>query len=202
MNVPLKTLRNAMGGPAHLRRAFEEHRKRNSCICGDGVQLHPASRIENPQLEPNSIRIGSYSSILGRLIVFKRGGLIRIGEWCYVGEDSRIWSANAITIGNRVLISHGVNIHDTNSHSSSAASRHDDFKRSVSRVPAPEVDDVPSSQVVIEDDAWIGFNATILKGVRIGQGAVVGAATVVTKDVPAYAIVAGNPAKIIGRARP
>jgi acetyltransferase-like isoleucine patch superfamily enzyme len=202
MNVALKALRNAMGGPAYLRRVFEERRKKNSCNCGAGVQLYPASRIENPQLEPNAILIGSYSCILGRLLVFKRGGRIRIGESCYVGEDSRIWSADSITIGDRVLISHGVNIHDSNSHSSSAVSRHEDFKRSFSSVPAPEFDNVPSAPIVIEDDAWIGFNATILKGVRIGQGAVVGAATVVTKDVPAYTIVAGNPATIIGHARP
>src|SRR6202043_2629895 len=96
MNVARKALRNAMGGPAYLRRVFEERRKKNSCNCGVGVQLYPASRIENPQLEPNAILIGSYSCILGRLLVFKRGGRIRIGESCYVGEDSRIWSADSI----------------------------------------------------------------------------------------------------------
>jgi maltose O-acetyltransferase len=64
-----------------------------------------------------------------------------------------------------------------------------------------KLEEVASAPIVIEDDAWIGFNSTILKGVTIGRGAVVGAATVVTKDIPAYAIVAGNPAKIIGHAR-
>lgn len=51
--------------------------------------------------------------------------------------------------------------------------------------------------VVIEDDVWVGAQVTILAGVRVGQGAIVGAGAVVTKDVPAYAIVAGNPAHII-----
>lgn len=51
--------------------------------------------------------------------------------------------------------------------------------------------------IVVEDDAWIGYGSTILSGVRIGQGAVVAAGSVVTKDVPPYAIVGGNPAKII-----
>ena len=51
--------------------------------------------------------------------------------------------------------------------------------------------------VNIGNDVWIGFNATILSGVKIGDGAVIGANAVVTKDVPPYAIVAGNPAKII-----
>lgn len=49
----------------------------------------------------------------------------------------------------------------------------------------------------IEDDVWIGANSTILKGVRIGKGSVVGAGSVVTRDVPPYVVVAGVPAKII-----
>jgi acetyltransferase-like isoleucine patch superfamily enzyme len=64
------------------------------------------------------------------------------------------------------------------------------------------LDDVASAPVVLEDDAWIGFNATILKGVIIGQGAVVGASSVVTKDVVAYTVVAGSPATVVGVSRP
>lgn len=51
--------------------------------------------------------------------------------------------------------------------------------------------------VKISDKVWIGFNSIILKGVTIGEGAVVGAGSVVTKDVPAWTVVAGNPARII-----
>jgi len=53
--------------------------------------------------------------------------------------------------------------------------------------------------LVIEDDAWIGFKATILKGVHIGRGAIVAAGSVVTHDVPAWTIVAGNPARVVKR---
>lgn len=56
--------------------------------------------------------------------------------------------------------------------------------------------------VVVEDEAWIGYGATILSGVRIGKGAVVGARAVVTGDVPPYSIVAGNPARVVRRRLP
>lgn len=51
--------------------------------------------------------------------------------------------------------------------------------------------------IIIDDDVWIGINAIILGGVHIGTGSVIGAGSVVTKDVPPYAIVGGNPAKVI-----
>lgn len=51
--------------------------------------------------------------------------------------------------------------------------------------------------IIVDDDVWIGYGATILSGVHIGQGAIIGACSVITKDVPPYAIVGGNPAKII-----
>ena len=57
---------------------------------------------------------------------------------------------------------------------------------------------ISKGDILIEDDVWIAFRATILSGVKIGQGAVVAAGSVVTKDVPKYAIVAGIPAKVIG----
>lgn len=56
---------------------------------------------------------------------------------------------------------------------------------------------VSKGDIIVEDDVWIGYRATILSGVRIGQGAIVAAGAIVTKDVPPYAIVGGNPAKII-----
>lgn len=58
-------------------------------------------------------------------------------------------------------------------------------------------DAISKGNIVIGDDVWIGYGATILSGVQVGQGAVIAAQSVVTKDVPAYAIVAGNPAKVI-----
>ncbi len=173
-----------------------------SCVAGDDVHLFSVSRIENNQSNPNSIKFGAHSKILGQFLVMGHGGTICIGESCFVGEHSRIWSANSIIIGDRVLISHNVNIHDHNSHSLSAESRHIHFNQIFSAGHPAVLADVPSAPVVIEDDVWIGFNATILKGVTVGKGAIIGACSLVTKDVAAYTVVAGSPARIIGSSKP
>ena len=62
-----------------------------------------------------------------------------------------------------------------------------------------EWDNVIMKPVVIEDRSWVGLNSIILKGIRIGEGAVVSAGSVVTKNVPPYTVVGGNPAKILKR---
>jgi len=56
---------------------------------------------------------------------------------------------------------------------------------------------VAHAPVAVKDKAWIGFNVSILKGVTIGEGAVIGACSVVTRDVPAYAVAVGNPARVV-----
>lgn len=56
---------------------------------------------------------------------------------------------------------------------------------------------VKDEKIIIEDDVWIGASVTVLPGVRVGKGAIIGAGSVVTKDVPAYTVVAGVPAKPI-----
>ncbi len=65
------------------------------------------------------------------------------------------------------------------------------------RINIDDPRDLFLDNVVIGNDVWIGANAIILPGVNIGDGAVIGAGTVVTKDVPPYAIVGGNPARVI-----
>jgi maltose O-acetyltransferase len=202
MNAALKILLRFSQIPAKVEELLCLRQKLECCEAAKGSRLHPESDIANFQNAKGAISIGRSSHIRGELLVFAHGGAIHIGETCYVGENTRIWSAASITIGDRVLISHGVNIHDNLSHSVSASSRHNHFLKIITSGHPAVVSDIPAAAVVIEDDVWIGFNAAILKGVTIGKGAVVGAASVVTKDVPAYTIVAGNPAKPIGTASP
>jgi acetyltransferase-like isoleucine patch superfamily enzyme len=175
-----------------------ERRKRAACEAAADVRLLPESSIVNPQGRRCAVRIGAGTHLYGRLLVFPESGEIVIGEHCFIGPGAQIWSARQVSIGDRVFVSHGVNIHDSNAHPMSARLRHIQFVHSAS----PEVEQafaaIRMAPVVIEDDAWVGFNATVLKGVTIGRGAVVGAASVVTSDVPPWTVVAGNPARQIG----
>jgi acetyltransferase-like isoleucine patch superfamily enzyme len=96
------------------------------------------------------------------------------------------------------LIAHGVNIHDNISHPINYLERHDDFKRILGLSQTDKnTFDLRANPIIIKNDAWIGFNSIILKGVTIGEGAIVGAGSLVNKDIPDWTIVAGNPAKII-----
>jgi len=140
----------------------------------------------------SAIRIGGNTSIRGELLVFAHGGQIQIGKWCYLGEGSRIWSANEIFIGNRVLISHNVNIFDNNSHPKDAVARHRHYKSITTTGHPKEMDNISSAPVVIGDDVWIGFGAVILKGVSIGERSIIGAGSFITKDVPQGTTIVGN----------
>ena len=153
----------------------------NACLGSEGV-------IENFRGDPSCIRLGQHSYCRGRLLTYGHGGRINIGDWCYIGVRSEIWSMESIQVGNRVLIAHDVNIHDGTAHSSDPLERHLHFRQIIEHGhprTAAELPGVTSSPIVIEDDVWISFGVTILKGVRIGAGSVIAARSVVTKDVPA-----------------
>jgi acetyltransferase-like isoleucine patch superfamily enzyme len=110
-------------GPGRLSASVVERLKRRHCFVGVDSILLPPSRIENFQRERKSTLIGSNARIAGELLTFAHRARIQIGDNCFIGEGTRIWSANSISILHQVLISHCVNIHDTDSHSISAVSR-------------------------------------------------------------------------------
>lgn len=170
--------------------------RRPTCIKAATTRLLPSARLLNIGGPDARIRLGAYTIVAGELMVFAHGGRLDIGEWCFVGPGTHIWSAAAISIGNRVLISHGVNIFDSLTHPLNAAARHAQFREIYLR-GHPRNLDLSESPVRIADDAWIGAGATILRGVTVGRASVVAAGAVATQDVPDYSIVAGNPARVV-----
>ncbi|MBD1874002.1 acyltransferase [Nodosilinea sp. FACHB-131] len=162
------------------------------------AKIFPEAKITNLAEDSNLIRVNKDSVVRGELLVFAHDGKISIGTDCYIGEGTRIWSSSSIQIGDRVFISHNVNIHDTNSHSTNSQLRYLHFRHIMSSGhPRTDDYDIKSAPIWIDSDVWIGFNSTVLKGVKIGKGSIVAACSVVTKDVPEYVLVAGNPAKVV-----
>lgn len=161
----------------------------------DGVKFGAHAIVHNKI--KNKIKIGEHTIVDGELLVHDYGGEIDIGSYCYIGLGARVWSGENVKIGNHVFLAHNVNITDTNSHQFDAQERKEHFiKRCVNNMPF-EKGSIKTSPVIIGDHAWINFGVGILKGVKIGEGAVVGAMSLVTKDVPSYTLVAGNPAVVI-----
>ena len=138
--------------------------------------------------------IGSGSWVQCVLGFDRRGATIEIGNSSYIGASNLVASTH-IKIGHNVLLSWGIDVVDHNSHSIDALERRADVPNWLRG--EKNWTHVTTASVVIEDDAWVGMRSIILKGVTVGEGSIVAAGSVVTKDVPAWCIVAGNPARVI-----
>lgn len=164
--------------------------------------IHPTAKIyskyciENNLKIPESITVGANTHVRGQLLTFGHGGKIKIGDYCYVGEHSHIWSAHSIRIGNRVLIAHNVSIFDNITHPFDPAKRHQHFNNIITSGHPLSID-LEEKPVLIKNDVWISCMTVILPGVTIGEGSIVAAGSVVTKDIEPGCLVAGNPAKFI-----
>jgi len=170
---------------------------KNQCLCDHTTIFYNSARIINNLNIRSAIKIGSNSHIKGELLVFGHGGEISIGSYCYVGENSRIWSAKKIEIGDRVLISHDVNIFDNLIHPIDPELRYQQFLSIITIGQPKEISTLEEKEIHIGNDVLIGAKAIILRGVTIGGCSIVGAGSVVTNDIPPNSIVAGNPAQTI-----
>jgi acetyltransferase-like isoleucine patch superfamily enzyme len=144
------------------------------------------------------ITVGNNVICNGELYCFLDQGRISIGNFSFVGQNTRIWSLKSIKIGNRVLISHNVFIVDNLTHPFDSEIRHKQFKSKFG-YPFPDNINLNPKEVLIDDDVWIAANTIILSGIHIGKGAIIAAGSVVTKNVPAGSVFAGNPAKEINK---
>ena len=142
----------------------------------------------------NRLSIGDESIIHADISFEERGGEVRIGSRTFIGRSNLVCYRKLI-IGDDVIMSWGVTIVDHDSHSTDWTKRENDVREW--RRGRKVWDHVAHAPVTIADKVWIGFNVSVLKGVTIEEGAVVGACSVVTRDVPAYSLAAGNPARVI-----
>ena len=157
--------------------------------CGQGVFFAKIGKLHSPEY----IHIGNKT-------VFDKGiwltawknetskPFLEIGSHCNFGAFNHITCANRIVIGDNCLTGKWVTITD-NSHGKT------DYNSLL--LPPNKRNITSKGPIVVGNNVWIGDKATILPGVTIGDGAVIAANAVVTKDVPAYCVVGGNPATII-----
>ncbi len=129
--------------------------------------------------------------LIGRFCVVQaKHGYLRIGDHCVLGTHSQVVGTNGVRIGRDVM---------TGPQCYLGGSRHGTLRNGVPMMDQPTESRGP---VVLGDDVWLGAGVRVMEGVTIGTGAIVGAGAVVTRDVPAYAIVAGVPAKLVGVREP
>lgn len=158
--------------------------------------------IRKPVTGKKFFTVGSGSVISGNFVFENENGRINIGENTFIGGGQFI-SIEGIEIGSNVLFSWNCTVIDNDAHSLNANDRVNDVRDWKKGLDENQIGkyknwrNVKSGKILIKDRAWIGFNSVILKGVTIGEGAIVGAGSIVTSDVPDYSVVAGNPAKVI-----
>ena len=149
--------------------------------------------------ESTALVMGANCTMDGVHFAVGHKGRITIGNYCYF-TNAVLLCEQELRFGNYVVIGWNATIADTDFHPLGPAERILDAVACsplADNRPRPEI---PCRPVIIEDDVWIGPNATILKGVRIGAGSWIEAGALVTRDIPPRSRVIGNPAQIIGQA--
>ena len=169
---------------------------RKKCTCHGNVIFYPTADIKlllNAKAE--NIIINDRARIYGSLQICQ-DGRINLGKFVHFGPHSKICSVNSVTIGAYTGIGPNVSIIDSNYH---PVNPHD--RKIMRQTPSGSYErqwiHSDNKPIIIGENVWIGENARICKGVTIGNNAVIAACSVVTKDVPANSIAAGNPAKIV-----
>lgn len=171
-------------------------RNQKNIVFGKNVVISCDSRISNC----GQITFGDNTWMYGVINTFphNKDCKVNIGADCYIGDQTRIWAAKKVVIGNRVLIAHNVNIFDTTTHpiDKQIRAEHERIVKTKG-MPNEQYDTIYETPIIIGNDVWIGCNSVVLRGVTIGEGAIVSAGSVVTQDVPPNTMVAGNPAVVV-----
>ena len=141
------------------------------------------------------IKVGRECMICGDLVTETSESKISIGDNVFIGGNSLLDCALSIILENDVLVAYQCILADSDNHSLKASVRKGDlalWKKGLHDWSTTE-----SAPIRICRGAWLGARVIILKGVTVGEGSIVGAGSVVTRDVPPWTVAAGNPAKIV-----
>jgi acetyltransferase-like isoleucine patch superfamily enzyme len=159
--------------------------------------------LNNPEAGKTYVSIGEDTMLDCSIIFESSAGYVSVGNKVFLGNSTIICRTN-IVFEDHVFVAWGCYFYDHNSHSLDYRLRQadivqqlSDYRSGINFIQNKNWDVVDAMPIRICKNAWIGMNCTILKGVTIGEGAIVAAGSVVTKDVPAWSVVAGNPAKVV-----
>ena len=151
---------------------------------------------------PGAVEVGrGASTYLGTMFDVGPHGRVKLGEYALV-HGARIICDAEIIIGDYALISWNVVLMDTYRVPFDSQARRQELELIPHRSKRLAAAEVPARPIHIERNVWVGFDACVLPGVRIGEGSVVGARSVVADDVPPFTVVAGNPARAIRQLEP
>ncbi|HUS51554.1 MAG TPA: acyltransferase [Candidatus Paceibacterota bacterium] len=150
----------------------------NLTMCANTMLLGGNERSAILRMDEHSILKvnGDFSVFYGGDIIIFHDAILEVGKG-FINSDVKIRCFKHIKIGQGTIIAHDVTIIDTDAHKIG--------------------DKPPTQEIIIGDHVWIGMKATILKGVHIGNGAMIAAGAVVTRDIPANCLAAGVPARVI-----
>jgi acetyltransferase-like isoleucine patch superfamily enzyme len=160
--------------------------------CGEGTRVHGAV---DKRGAGSRIDVGSECTIDGLLITEAPGSFVHIGNNVLVGGQSMLTAVRGITVEDDVLISYQCIITDSDNHSLRYSLRKNDHREWMAG--RHDWSKASTAEVRICKGAWLGARVIVTKGVTIGEGAVCGMGSVVTRDVAPYTVVAGNPARVI-----
>ena len=147
--------------------------------------FHKNSNITNDgYLNNQHILIGNNNTIASYSIMKSHGGYIKMGNENFIGERVQIQGRGGVEIGNNCMIAANTFISSSNHNFENPLA--DNYLRK--EIPA---------KTKIDDFVWIGANSVIVAGVTIGHHVIIGAGTIVTKDIEPYSMVVGNPGKVI-----
>lgn len=159
---------------------------------GYEVRIESRVYIRNPK----NIEIGNYSFI-DRNVQLEVYESLKIGQYVHICNGVHIQTGAEVIIGDFVAIASGVRIFASSNTYDLSDGRNNKILLSMSSAAPKEFQQIKYGNIKIEDYAFIGLNSVVLPGIKIGRGAIIGAGSVVTKDIPPYAIAVGVPAKII-----